>query len=307
MAAPSSIPSVVSPWSYPRFGVEATHIAFADESHYTAGRFRSLAVVSLALSDGPQFDSEIRGLLRESSVTELSWKNLASGRDKHAAMKILAWMLRLAGARRLRADVLTWDTRDVRHAIKGRDDIENLHRMYHHLLHAVLAARWPDDAIWVVRPDENTAMTWERMAEFLRLKEPHRQTEAPTLWGPGRRRFYLLALQPARSSKEPLVQLADLLAGLGAYSRESYDAYAAWARQGSDQPALWTDATLPPWSRSAKERFQVLHEFNRLCKAGKFRVSLDTHHGLRSLHGSSPVNFWWYEPQHEFDRAPMRD
>lgn len=62
----------------------------------------------------------------------------------------------------------------------------------------------------------------------------------------------------------------------------------------------------PDWSRSEVERFQVLRAFNETCKERKFRVSLDTHAGLRTMSGASPINFWWYQPQHEFDRAPTR-
>lgn len=185
--------------------MEATHIAFADESRYTEGRYRALAVVSLRYTDHAAFAAELTGLLRDSSVGELSWKDATGARERFAADKALRWALRKCTARRLRVDVLTWDTQDKRHALKGRDDIENLHRMYHHLLHNTLAVRWPDDAVWIVRPDENTAVTWERVADFLQLKEPHHDIATPRLWSPGKRRFYLLRLHEAHSADEPLV------------------------------------------------------------------------------------------------------
>jgi hypothetical protein len=286
--------------------VEPTHIAFSDESRYTSGQYRALAVVSLVVADRDSFDAELREMFDESGVRELSWKKLTSARDRLAAQKVLDWTLGQAAARRLRADVMTWDTHDRRHAVRHRNDIENLARMYHHLLHNVLAVRWPDEAVWAVHPDENTAMTWKRVVEFLRLKEPHRDTDAPRLWEPGKRRFYLLQLQPVRSHEQPVVQLADLLAGLGSYSRTRYSAYKAWTAHERQQHALWDELTSPDWTGSERERFQVLSAFNEACKAGKFRVSLDTHAGFRTMDPTSPVNFWWYEPQHETDRAPTR-
>lgn len=53
-----------------------------------------------------------------------------------------------------------WDITDSRHDIQGRDDIANLGRMYHHLFVDILRNRWPDDARWMVHPDENSALDW---------------------------------------------------------------------------------------------------------------------------------------------------
>jgi len=49
-----------------------------------------------------------------------------------------------------------------------------------------------------------------------------------------------------------------------------------------------------------------LAEFNAACKSKKLGVSLKTHRGLRTLNPESPINFWWYEPQHDADRAPTK-
>jgi hypothetical protein len=54
------------------------------------------------------------------------------------------------------------------------------------------------------------------------------------------------------------------------------------------------------------ERFQVLYEFDGGCKNRKMGVSLKTFGGLKTLDPRRPINFWWYEPQHEMDKAPTR-
>ncbi len=46
---------------------EVTHVAFADETGYTLGRFRGVAAISLALADEPATTSTIRRLLGEST------------------------------------------------------------------------------------------------------------------------------------------------------------------------------------------------------------------------------------------------
>lgn len=71
--------------------MQATHVAFADESRYTEGRYRALAVVSLTCADQTGFEAALSALLRSSSVRELSWKDVTDGRFTYAALKVLAW------------------------------------------------------------------------------------------------------------------------------------------------------------------------------------------------------------------------
>jgi len=33
-------------------------------------------------------------------------------------------------------------------------------------------------------------------------------------------------------------------------------------------------------------------------------VSLRKYKGLRTMKPSNPINFWWYEPQSDLDKAP---
>jgi hypothetical protein len=88
-------------------------------------------------------------------------------------------------------------------------------------------------------------------------------------------------------------QLADVFAGLGAFSRMRYADYASWVRTSAGQQSLLTGEVDPAdWSGSDRERFQVLRSFNAASKDGRFRVSLDQSGGFRTMHPSSPVNFW---------------
>jgi hypothetical protein len=41
------------------------------------------------------------------------------------------------------------------------------------------------------------------------------------------------------------------------------------------------------------------------CKKAKLGVSLKTFGGLKSPKATSALNFWWYEPQVEQDKAPI--
>jgi hypothetical protein len=102
--------------------------------------------------------------------------------------------------------------------------------------------------------------------------------------------------------------LADLFAGLAVYFRNSYDRFEQWQAINNQQQTLFQ--TKPgssiQFSKSDRERCHVLSRFDILCKRRKLGVSLRTCGGLKTFQPQNPINFWWYEPQHEADEAPVR-
>lgn len=144
-----------------------TQVGFSDESKWNKGRFRSLGLVTCAVSSLKELETELRNLLKESGVSEFKWKNLDGARERFAAMKMCQFAVKSALNGKLRIDVLVWDIADRRHKVPGRDDIANLQRMYYHLFRNVLRARWPNYAVWRLHPDEHTAMDWETVQDCL--------------------------------------------------------------------------------------------------------------------------------------------
>jgi hypothetical protein len=257
-------------------------------------------------------EAELRRLLKESAVTEFKWKELDAARERFAAEKMCQFALNGACAGQLRIDVLVWDIEDSRHKIARRNDIANLQRMYYHLFRNVLRARWPDDAIWRLHPDEHTAMDWETVQDCLDYVAERFEVER-SLLSQGklsinlRREFGLEEIRPVSSSEHPLLQLADLFAGLAVFSRDKFRDYQAWLPTAEGQSRLFVgDGDQVDPSRSMRERFQVLREFDSLCKNGKLGVSLESKQGLWTPRPENPLNFWLYEPQHPSDRAPTR-
>ena len=124
--------------------------------------------------------------------------------------------------------------------------------------------------------------------------------------------FGIQEIQPLRSIETPLLQLADLFAGMGAFSHERFDLYQIWLhrKRSAEQPSLplefERDDKKAEFSRSERERFHVLSAFDEMCKAHKLGVSLKTWQGLRTPDPRKPINFWVYEPQHPDDKAPTR-
>jgi hypothetical protein len=287
-----------------------THLAFTDESCHNTGRFRGVGLVTIAERDCESLRSEVTAVLRSSEVQEFSWKDLRSARYRFAAMKLLSLVTDNAHPSPLRIDVLTWDTHDRRHAVRYRDDRANLERMHYHLFNVVLAKRWPDNAVWRLHPDEHEGMRWAELKDILRAvgSRPPRRAQL-ALTGPSRfamdREFAVSEVTPVSSDAEPLVQVADLFVGLSTYSRMRYSQYEQWRL--TRQPLLVPrEEGLRPLSGADHERCQVLDEFAALCRRRRLPISFETTRGFRTHDPRSRVNFWWWEPQHQRDRAPVK-
>jgi type I restriction enzyme S subunit len=292
--------------------LRVSHVGFSDESYWNVGRYRSLGLVTTSVDLHASLENELLCLLEKSEVREFKWKKLDGAKERFAAIKMCEFAIENALARKLRVDVLIWDIQDSRHNVPGRDDIANLQRMYYHLFRNVLRARWPNDAVWRLHPDEHTALDWETMRDCLENASVTVERE-PSLFTGGefrirlRREFGIEEVRPIPSDQHPLLQLADLFAGLAAFSHERFDEYQKWLHTASPKPPLVNEAKacVDP-SRASQERFQVLKKFDEACKKRKLGVSLKTKQGLWTPDPQNPINFWLYEPQHPEDKAPQK-
>lgn len=289
-----------------------THVAFADETHYNVGRYRGVATVTLAAHDLDAFRNELWSLLQASNISEFKWKKLTSAKTRFAANRLIDWTCEKAvSGSRLRVDVLVWDTTDKRHAVEGRDDIENMHIMYERLFKNVLKTRWPDDTLWALFPDENLAMKWKRLAYRLQKKTKERVFRIPLPLAQGDdsyvRTYYSVAqVQPCQSHAEPFVQLADFFAGIAVYSWASYQRYCEWKNRHLGRQVMPFLSDTIDLSSSDRERCSVLDHLNGSCKRHKLQVALDSTNGLETKNPKNPINFWPYRAQYEGDIAPTK-
>lgn len=291
---------------------QVTHVGFSDESNWNVGRFRSLGLVTVPATRLEPLEEGLRSVLSESHVREFQWKKLKGAKERFAAEKLCEFALTNASADQLRVDVLLWDIEDTRHKIAGRDDIANLERMYYHLFRNVLRARWPGDAVWRLHPDEHTALDWETVQDCLTAKSTSVEVD-DSLFSGGRfrirlrREFGIEEIRQVSSENHPLLQLADLFAGLAVFSWGKYVNYEQWCTAKSAQRRLFDDAQAPAsHSRSESERFQVLKRLDEMSKKRRFGVSLRSRRGLWTANPKNPINFWMYEPQHAEDVAPRK-
>lgn len=291
---------------------DTTHHAYSDDSNQ--GRYKGICVISLSSENAERLTLSLDTILSESNVSEFKWSKIKGARERFAADKMITRAVGGCLSDDLRIDVLIWNTEDSRHKIQGRDDIKNLHRMYYHLFKNVLQRRWPNELDWHLFPDNDSAMDWQSIKYYLdkkgieidRNKQLFDESDWPfTIVN----EFNIKHISQVESHKQPLVQLADLFVGIGAFSHASFDRYSAWKISNPLDPQQTMMPFVTPLSNTSNtenERYKLLSQFDATCKGNKMGVSLMSSYGLVTKDPTKPINFWLYKPQHERDKAPTR-
>lgn len=289
------------------------HVGYSDESHWNEGRYRSIGLVTA--------NFENAGLLAErlqSAGKSVEWKDVRTADKLAIAKDCLRVAVEQAMAGHSRIDVLVWDMNDSRHRdLPGRDDTENLKRMFRWLL-VKTAEKWPANALWKIYPDEMSGVNWKDIEAYLSSK-PLSSYVAPSPQGTIGSDWKPLGLRPRveieqATSEHPLIQLADLFAGLTAFSWLKADNHALWLEreQANIQPSMFEQLDLAPpdtpIARGEDAKHNVLDFFHRLSLKHRLGVGMSsgTGKGLRTTDPSRPINFWRWEPQGDYDKAPRK-
>ena len=293
---------------------EFTHIAYADESYWNDGRYRSIALVTATRPTAEAVSVKVAQTLERFSLSEFAWNKLRT-HDKllpaNAMIEItLNAAYNVAYTERLRVDVLTWDTQDSRHRnVLRRDDVANMERMYYHLIITVIEKRWPK-GLWLIKPDEQLNVDWKTLERSLAFPSRKAKTSkqlvldeqfAPALFGP--------PTIAQSTSNDPLIQVADLFAGLSSFSWDDHQAYQAWkSRQNAHQnfPSMVQDSI----SGGKEFKSRALNKFENLYV--KYLTDREREEfsmrekGLITRNPNNYINFWPYTPQGAYDKAPRR-
>lgn len=268
-------------------------------------------MLSASRPDALALHKETARLLRESDVDELKWQKIRTAKYRFAAQKLIDACADAVSQGRLRIDVLIWDSQDSRHAVRNPDVVANLQIMYFHLFKNVMSRRWPPNCVWRHIPDEQVGVKWETIESCLSAKDTYQVKElalgdTPThesFGGSIKRLFKVAEITECRSQEMRLTQISDMLAGMGAFSRERFAEYRAWKRNVGYDSTLFEATARPKESSGQIEKFQVLSHFETRIDQLALPVALDQTNGLRTLDPSTPINFWLYQPQSRFDKA----
>ncbi len=285
--------------------VDYTHVAFADESNWNKGRFRSIALVSAELDDARLFHKQLKA---NHGGGEYKWVKT----NKRRSIELVDFFFQRQD--HMRVDVLIWDTGDTRHKnVFGRDDKANFARMYYHLLRNVLKKRWPDDKSWLICPDEQKAVDWMTLERCLYWKRWASDENLLTQCGEtqGFREFYnVQEIRLVQSHEFLLVQLADMFAGLSTYSYSAVEKYLQWKEDHDVNLKLFDSGDLGleriPFSKNDEQRLPILHHICQEAEKSKFQLNIGYRRGLYSSNPRKPLNFWLYTPQRSEDKAPVK-
>ena len=165
--------------------------------------------------------------------------------------------------------------------------------------------------MWSLHPDENSTLDWDQVRSFLNTASVLKPGLAPQISNDLFEYlvidFHVVQISEVCSTDAFIAQLADLFAGMGPYSYSNYELYKQWESDLSPQMSfLAQQHKVKPLSNRDKERCLVISHLIANCKKCKLGVGINTAKGLRTFSPSNPINFWFYIPQHEEDRAPTK-
>ncbi len=290
-------------------------LIFSDESRRAKkeigkGKFESICAISLLKGSLDSLKVELQKYLDEHKIAELKFKDVRTYKPKvECCKKFIETAIKFSSKDLIRVDIIIWDLEDSRHKIPGRDDKENLERMYFHLLRNV-------SEIWGITncefyPDENSEYDYQKIIDYLSsTKTPRIEPGILTLFKQERINFNLEKVEQQNSKQNPVIQLCDILAGIGRFSRENCNEFSSWKgqKESKNSPSLFNDASDEEdgVTASNSNRFELIEYLAEKCKKKGISISLNTNNYLKSYDKRLPINFWHYEPQGDYDKAPMK-
>lgn len=286
---------------------KAILVAFSDESGCFNNRFQSIGIVSGQSDHLSSLRDELRSILARLKVKEVHFEKVRSHTPMlSAACYYVDISIKYVVQGMVSIDVLCWDTQDSRHDIRRRDDVANLERMYFKILRNV-AEKWRQDK-WYFFPDKGSKLNWAEITSYLNNTRLNRKPILITLFDQNRTRIKFLKVTPRDSIAEPLVQLADLFAGIVCFSARRSNEFLEWQRDEHQrsQQSLFSD--LPPikLSRALRNRFLLITKVYLLGKKHGLQISLPRDGYLRSFKKTAPLNIWHYHPKGSYDKAPVK-
>lgn len=294
--------------------------AYFDESGSQTERFITLAVVSGEEAALTALREELKGIKQKYKVSEeIKCEKLERGiTARKVATEWLQIAVEFATERRIRIDVMVCDMQDSRNSVPGRDDINNIERLYYHLIEFMI--RMHNHLIWKFYPDENQAVNWDKISEFISRTNFAKIKESSSLLlfdePRAEAKVQLLEVQMRNSKEEELIQLADIFAGLARFSRnkecpELPKRVERYEYLHSSQKLL--DLEGEPEDDKCSQcndenRCGLTITFYCACKNKGLGVRLKETKFLKTegYNKQNPINFWHYEPQSEMDKAPTK-
>lgn len=198
---------------------------------------------------------------------------------------------------------IIWDIKDSRHDFVGRDDMENLSFMYYKLIKSFAEDKLKEGDILTIFPDRNNYLKWNKIEEILPNDGVY-NTEEHSFYTLHKSKVFI---NESNTNENPLIQIADIFAGMARTSYIDYEKYEKWLNKS--QQSLIPNEILYDANISVKEehRFKIYKFIDIYSKHKSWTVSLKSNKGFSTFNKLKPLNFWFYRPQHEEDKAPLKN
>ena len=162
------------------------------------------------------------------SIKKFKW-NKFNSRDKVSALKeFLEYLFKLMVDNLVFIHTIIWDIQDSRHDVVGRDDIENLSRMYYKLIKNFAKDKLKNGDYLTVYPDRNNAVDWSLIEEILPNDGVY-NTKELSFCTVG---LSKVCIKESNTNENALIQIADIFAGMARTSYEDYGRYEKWLNRG---------------------------------------------------------------------------
>lgn len=256
-----------------------------------------------------EYCSEINDKLNEILIRydikskKFKW-NKFNSRDKvNALEEFLEYFFKLMFGNIVFIHTIIWDIQDSRHEIVGRDDNKNLSMMYYKLIKNFSEDKLKNGDVLTIYPDRNNSIDWSLIEEILPNDGIYNTKKLSFCTAC----FSKVMIEESNTSENALIQIADIFAGMGRTSYEDYDNYEKWTNR--TQQSLFPNENLNRVQISGKDkhRFKIYEFVDKQSKRKSWTVSLRTNKGFSTYDKSKPLNFWFYKPQHDEDKAPLKN
>lgn len=283
---------------------------FSDESGYCGkDRFGSIAVISGPKSITTTLNDELKAILHKYNKKEVKFAGIGGNSEfMNATKECLASGIDHCKHGKIKIYVLVWDKHDSRHDIQGRDDIENLKYMYYKILKET-KSDWIGVENWEFFPDELTSVDWNKdVVPYIERTnlDKKRNNDEETLFGVLKNiRFSnVRKCSELESCECPILQLADLFAGIIRLSFEKSEKFCSWYYDKINGSSLFNE--LIPLSKSEIAKFEAMYHFKKLCDHYSMGLNLSDDKHFKVFNKRCGLWIWFYKPQGDYDKAPTK-
>jgi len=277
--------------------------AYSDESGINVGdRYTSISVVSGEAEALNCLRNRLGETLRDKDVPEVKFSKVTryGSPFTQAAVDFVGCTVNdYAICNSVRVDTITVDNECLSGGDYDSYSEPDLKGMYYQVLSNV-GRRWGRTK-WEFHPDANSRIDWSGIVSRLnmtRMLTAEWCREASIDRIDEHARFQFSEAEESDSVEEPLIQVADLFAGMARFSHEDNGGCAEWLERSTDvrQGKLRRPTALDKGNKTRLEecRYRLIGGLYRLCHRHRLYVSLRSEKHLKTWKPQSPINFWDY-------------